>query len=242
VYIFLDESGKPEIFSAKGVNLVKAGSATKYLVLAAVRTPNQLLLQSQILEFKAGLLKDPLLTSKFSPAYALDSFHATNDYPEVRERFYQFINALDVEIHVIVCEKLLCSKNLQADPSLLYGTMAGLILHGICHQSESTEIIFSRQDSKYKLQEKLESEVEKIRQSLWNAHLKKETYALRYQHNPHYSHGGLQVADYAAYAVFKLFEKRDDLLYLLIQNKIRHIHHYNQKKHFTRSRPLELSS
>ena len=43
-YIFLDESGKPEVYSAKGVNLVERGQATKFLVLAAVRADSQLLI------------------------------------------------------------------------------------------------------------------------------------------------------------------------------------------------------
>ena len=36
-YIFIDESGKPEIYSAKGTNLVNKGTASKFLVLVAVR-------------------------------------------------------------------------------------------------------------------------------------------------------------------------------------------------------------
>jgi hypothetical protein len=56
-YIFLDESGKPEVFSAKGINLVEAKQATKYLILAAVRTNDQLKLQQNITDFKAQLLK-----------------------------------------------------------------------------------------------------------------------------------------------------------------------------------------
>ena len=172
----------------------------------------------------------------------MDSFHATKDYPEVRNRFYQFINNLDIEIHVIVAEKLACSKSLQKNPSTLYGILAGLALQGICHQAEKTEIIFSRKDSKYKIQEKLQLEVERIRLQFWSERLKNEQYILKYQHNPHYTHGGLQVADYIAYAVFKLFEKNDPSLYNLVKNKIRHIHHFTQKRHYTRSRPLELSS
>lgn len=29
-YIFIDESGKPEVYSAKDINLVNAGHATKF--------------------------------------------------------------------------------------------------------------------------------------------------------------------------------------------------------------------
>ena len=97
-YIFIDESGKPEVYSARGVNLVEARKATKFLVLAAVRCNNQLLLQQHITDFKSILLKDVQLLKIFSSAYALDSFHAQTDYAEVKVKFYQFINTLDVKI------------------------------------------------------------------------------------------------------------------------------------------------
>jgi len=61
------------------------------LILAAIRSNDQLLLQQQITEFRLSLLKDPSLTNIFSPSYGLDSFHAQTDYPQVKERFLTFI-------------------------------------------------------------------------------------------------------------------------------------------------------
>lgn len=57
-YIFLDESGKPETFSRKGTNLVQAGTASKYLVISAVRTNHHLAVQQAVTEFRLKLLKD----------------------------------------------------------------------------------------------------------------------------------------------------------------------------------------
>lgn len=51
-WIFVDESGKPEVYSAKGVNLVEANLASKYLVLAAVRSSDQLSLQQKVTKFR----------------------------------------------------------------------------------------------------------------------------------------------------------------------------------------------
>ena len=132
--IFIDESGKPEVYSAKGTNLVEAGLASRYLVLCAVRTDDQLKLQQRVTEFRADLLKDKNLTKIFSSAYALDNFHAHHDYPQVKERFYQFINTLEVKIDVLVIEKLKCFQALKNNPGRLYGIMAGQLLKNICHQ------------------------------------------------------------------------------------------------------------
>lgn len=116
-YIFVDESGKPEVYSAKGENLVERSVATNFLILAAVRVESQLELQRQTIDFKGALLRNISLVKIFSPAYALDSFHAQTDYPEVRELFYEFINTLDVKIDVIVVEKLKCYETLKRNPS-----------------------------------------------------------------------------------------------------------------------------
>jgi len=238
-YIFIDESGKPEVYSAKGINLVEAGSATSFLVIAAVRSSDQLLLQQQVTDCKAGLLKDPKLVKIFSPAYALDNFHAQTDYPEVKERFYRFINGLEVKIDVLAVEKLKCYDTLKRNPGKLYGVMAGQLLKNICHQTERTEIIFSRKDSKLKLRQELEVEVERIRLEYLSAHPGIESkLVINYQHNPHYTHGGLQVADYAAHAVFQIFEKGSRKWYEMVKGKIGKIHDICNKKYFTRSNPL----
>jgi hypothetical protein len=239
IYIFLDESGKPEIFSAKGVNLVENGLATKFLVLAAVRCNDQLLIQQKITDFKASLLHDEGLSKIFSPAYSLDSFHAQTDYPEVKEKFYGFINNLDIKIDVLVVEKLRCYETLKRDPGRLYGVMMGQLLKNICHQSEKTEVVFSRKDSKLKLRKELEIEVERMRFEYLNQNpnLKSE-FKVNYQHNPYYTHGGLQIADYIAYAVFQFYENENKKWYEIIKNKVGKIQDICNKKYFTRSNPL----
>ncbi len=244
-YIFIDESGKPEVFSSKGINLVSKGIASRYLVLAAVRSLDQLELQRQITDFKLSLLKDPVLTQRFSTAYTLDAFHAHHDYDEVKERFYQFIATLDIKLDVVVTEKLKCYPPLQQNPGKMYGVMAGQLLKTICHQADSTEIIFSRKDSKLKLRQELELEVERIRLEYiqQRPHLNENTqFTLKYLHNPHYSHGGLQIADYVAHAIFQVFERGNLRWYKILQNKIGRIQDICNKKFFTRNNPLELSS
>ena len=142
-FIFIDESGKPEVYSAKGANLVEKGIASRYLVLAAVRTDDQLKLQQEITEFRLSLLKDKDLTSIFSSAYTLNAFHAQVDYPQVRKRFYEYINTLDVKIDVLVVEKLKCFAPLKQNPGKLYGVMAGQPIKKFIHPTEKNEKIFN---------------------------------------------------------------------------------------------------
>jgi len=242
-WTFVDESGKPEVYSHHGVNLVENKTASKFLVLAAVRSENQLELQQQVTEFRLSLLKDPNLSSMFSSGYSLDAFHAQIDYHQVKERFYQHITVLPIKIDVIVVEKLLCYEALKENPGKLYGIMSGQLLKNLCHQAESTEIIFSRKDSKLKLRQELETEVERVRLDYLEKHPSlAPNLTLKYFHNPHYSHGGLQIADYIAYAVYQVFERKNMQWYEIVKNKIGRIQDICNKKYFTRSNPLELST
>lgn len=239
IWIFFDESGKPEVFSAKGLNLIDTGQASKYLILSAIRTKDQLKLQQQVTDFKLQLLKDESLKKYFTSSYSLDNFHASNDYPEIRKMFYEFITTLNIKIDVLVVDKRMCYPSLQANPGRLYGFMAGQLLKDISHKAKSTEIVFSRKDSKYKLRQELEIEVERVRLNHINNHERiNGDFTLSYHHNPHYTHGGLQIADYISYAVFRLFEQGKDDLYRLVEKKIWRVRDICNKKYFTRRNPL----
>jgi len=238
-WLFIDESGKPEVYSSRGENLVSKNLSSKYLVRAAIRFEDQLQLQQEITEFRLSLLKDEQLMALFSSAYTLDSFHAQTDYSEVKERFYLFINSLQVKIDVLVVEKSRCFEPLKRNPGKMYGVMAGQLIKNLCHQAKNTEIIFSRKDSKLKLRQELEAEVERVRLDYLQNHSNLQAnLKLNYYHNPHYSHGGLQVADYVAFAVYQVLERNNRKWYELIKNKIGKIQDICNKKYFTRSNPL----
>ena len=188
------------------------------------------------------MLRDDALTSLFSSSYTLDAFHAQTDYPEVKKKFYEFINTLDIKIDVIVVEKLKCHPALKDKPGRMYGVMAGQLIKNLAHQAPNVEVIFSRKDSKLKLRQELQTEVERVRLDYLAKHPQISNINLTYKHNPHYSHAGLQVADYIAFAVFQIFERQNTEWYELVKGKIGRIQDICNKKYFTRSNPLELST
>ena len=100
-------------------------------MLAAVRSENQLELQQLVTEFRLTLLKDTSLKKIFSAAYSLDAFHAQTDYPEVREKFYEFVRTLPIKIDVLVAEKLLCYEALRNNPGRMYGVMSGQLIKNL---------------------------------------------------------------------------------------------------------------
>lgn len=239
-YIFLDESGKPEVYSRKGTNLVVAGTASKYLVIAAIRAEDHLAIQQAVTKKRLEILNNPVFSSKFSPSYSLDSFHAQTDYPEVKKEFYQWINdcELDFKVAVIVAEKLKAYETLQQDAGRLYATVAGQLLKRFLHVAEDIEVVFSRRDSSLKTKERLNLIVDTLRLDFAAKQKVDHKTQLTYHHNPHYTHGALQIADYVAHAVFKVFERDNREWYEMIKERVGYIQDIFNKKSYSRSNPL----
>jgi hypothetical protein len=239
-YVFLDESGKPEVFSRKGTNLVQAGTASKYLVISAVRTDNHLAVQRAVTEFRLKLLKNENLVETFSPAYSLNAFHAQIDYPVVRKLFFEWIRdcPLDLKISVIVAEKLKAYPSLQQDAGRLYATVASQLLKRFLHTAEDIEVIFSRRDASLKARERLNLVVDTLRIAYAKDHEIEPKTAVSYYHNPHYTHGGLQIADYIAYAVFQVLEKDNRQWYEIVKSRIGYIQDIFNKESYSRGSPL----
>lgn len=239
-YIFLDESGKPEVYSKKGINLVATKVSSKHLVIAAIKVPDQLSLQKEVTAVRLKILKNKKISSKFSTAYSLDSFHAQTDYPEVKQLFYKWIKncKLDLKITVIVAEKLKAYTSLQQNPAQLYAVVSGELLKRVLHTASEIEVIFSRRDATLKIRQNLELVINSARVSFTDKYKLDGGAYIFYHHNPHYSHGGLQIADYIAHAVFQVFENNKREYYNIIKRRIGYIQDIFNKKSYSRSNPL----
>lgn len=239
-YIFLDESGKPEVFSSKGTNLITAGTASKHLVIVAIRTEDHLAVQEKVTEFRLQILKDKSLSDKFSPSYSLNSFHAQTDYPVVRQKFYEWLRDCDLNLKItaIVAEKQKAYFHLQHDSGVLYATVAGELLKRVLHTAEKVEVIFSRRDSSLRTRESLQKVVDTLHAYFAKTHKVKPDTKVTYHHNPHYTHAGLQIADYVAYAIFQVFEKNNRQWWEIIKDRVGYIQDIFNKKSYSRGNPL----
>lgn len=239
-YVFLDESGKPEVYSRKGRNLVELGLASRYLVIAAVRTSDQLAVQEAATALRLEILKDRELSATFSTAYSLNAFHAQTDYPPVKKRFYEWILncPLDLKITVIVAEKLKAYSHLQQNTEALYATVAGQLLKRVLHTAESIEVIFSRREASLKALKNLQLVIDNLRLEFADQEKIELKTQIVYKHHPHYTHGGLQVADYIAHAVFQVFENNERKWWEIIKNRVGYVQDIFNKKSYSRSNPL----
>lgn len=158
----------------------------------------------------------------------------------VRKLFFEWVKncPLDLKISVIVAEKLKAYPQLQRDAGRLYATVAGQLLKRFLHTAEGIEVIFSRRDASLKAREGLNLVVDTLRIAYAKDHELEPKTTVSYHHNPHYTHSGLQIADYVAYAVFQAFEKGDRQWYEVIKNRVGYIQDIFNKKSYTRGNPF----
>lgn len=238
-YIFLDESGRPEIFAKSGINLVTTNQTSKYLVICIVTTTEPILLQEQVLKFKLKCLSSTEISPFITMRDSLEILHASNDPVVFRNHFFNEISTMSgFKSLVLVADKLKAYEGYLRNPEMFYNGMCGELLKRILHTYEYSDIVLSKKDSKLQIQKNLNEEVERLKNSFFTKYGITVNPRLEFYHNPHYSHSALQIADYIAWAVASVFERSDRRYYDIIKSKISIVQDIFNRVMYTKENPL----
>lgn len=238
-YIFLDESGRPEIITKRGVNLVTTNQTSKYLIISIVTTTNPILLQEQVLKFKLNCLTSKEIIPHITMRDSLEVLHASNDPVIFRDYFFKEIASMsDFKSLILVAEKLKAYEGYLRNPDAFYNGMCGELLKRILHTYEYCDIILSKKDKKLEIQKNLNAEIERLRAGFFNKYGITVNPRLEFYHNPYYSHSALQIADYIGWAVSGVFEKADRKYYDIIKTKVSFIQDIFNRVVYTKENPL----
>ena len=228
--IYVDESGRPEVFNKRGDDLLASGLTSNHLVVAAVRTTNPSTLGSAI----AGVAP----TGSGKPRV----LHAVQDPDNVRRRVCRAIAAQDVIATAIVMDKrqLDPARSWQRDSARFYNEMLGFLLGDCLQLHERTEIMMSRKDvdAQKELQEQLDSVVARHKVILGRM-AKVQPHSVSIHQVRHRDSRGLQAADYVAYAVFQAFERNEMEFYELLQPVLGRVWDLARARSYTRRDPMK---
>ncbi len=238
-YIFLDESGRPEIIAKSGVNLVTTNQTSKFLVISIVTTSTPIILQEQVLKFKLKCLTSADIIPHITMRDSLEVLHASNDPVIFRDIFFKEIASMsDFKSLILVAEKLKAYEGYLRNPELFYNGMCGELLKRILHTHEYCDIVLSRKDKKLGIQKNLNAEIERLKVEFFNKYGITVNPKLEFYHNPYYSHSALQIADYIGWAVSGVFERSDRKYYDIIKSKISFIQDIFNRVVYTKQNPL----
>lgn len=224
---FLDEAGDTT-FYGKGRPIVgQVSGVSLSFILGSVKFKQKLQpLRDEINNLEEEIVNDPYFKDIPSIQKKVNKngfyFHATDDIPEVREKFYKFIKKLDVSFEAVVGRKIYDIYNNQHN-SKETEFYADLLSHLLKNKYEigGKLVLNISERGKSTKNHNLINALEKAKERFSKAKPEKEikTDVVFNVQNPT-SEPLLAVADYLCWAVQRVFEKGETRYYDFMEDKI----------------------
>lgn len=191
------------------------------------------------MQIKLDGLRSDEMKGHISIKHSLEVFHASSDTETIRQYVIKNIAAIkDYKAIVLVADKMKAYESFQHDRESFYNAMCGQLLKRILHTHEESYIVISRKDANLGVQKNLNAEIDRLRLEFFEEHGYDVVTKMNFEHNPHYSHSVLQIADYFAWIVFQMFEYNNKMYYELVKERLSFIHDIFNKKIYTKENPL----
>lgn len=220
-YFFVDEAGDPTFFDKHGRNIVGKEGCSKILLLGLIRTDNPDELRKAVLTLRKEIAEDEYLRKIPSIKKTVRAFHAKDDCPEVREKFYKLIVKLNFKAEFFVARKLesVFRNKHKAKQHLFYDDLIIKLFENKLHKAERNFIYYAKRGNKTR-QEPFEDAVQAAIltfENKWNQQVKTETSV-----HPQTPSGEpcLQIIDYMNWTVFRAFSRGEERYYKFVEDKV----------------------
>jgi hypothetical protein len=221
-YFFVDESGDPKFFNKYRKNIVGIQGCSKILILGLIRTfyPNHI--RKEISKLLNNIAQDEYLLSIPSINKTITKgFHAKDDTPEVREKFYKLIKTLDFKAEFLVARKdeKIFKKRHKGKENLFYDEMIIKLFQNKLHKTKNNKIYFAIRGNK-KRQIPLEEAINTAKltfEKKWNKEIDSDCEII-----PQSPVGEpcLQIIDYMNWAVYRAFNKAEERYFNYVKEKV----------------------
>jgi len=225
---FLDEAGDTTFFGKGGTPIVGKTEGVSYaFILGMVKFKEPLNeIRKRIIELGEEVENDKYLSEVPSIQKKKNNkgfyFHATDDVPEVREKFYKLIKSIDLSFEAVVGRKnysIFSSKHNSREEEF-YGDMLSHLLKNKFQMGGKLILTISERGSSTKNQN-LEKALEKAKGRFSTVKPEKdiETNIVFNIQNP-IKEPLLCIADYLCWAVQRVFERGEMRFYNYIEEKV----------------------
>lgn len=223
-HFFVDESGDPTFYDAKGNLIVGKEGVSKILLLGFIKTDDPVTIRKELEKLRKDLSKDKYLQGVPSLSKSLISFHAKDDSPEVKQAVYKTIVDLKFTAEIIVARKIqnIFNKNHHRNENEFYDDLVSKLFQNKLHISSLNEIYFAVRGSRLR-QQPLENAIKKAVERFESRWKTKVTSQINIYPQSPSGEPCLQVADYINWAVQRAFVKRDMRFYKFTEDKISYL-------------------
>ncbi len=153
-YFFVDESGDPTFYNAKGHLIVGEKGCSPILILAFISTDQPQNIRDELGRLRKELAADNYLATVPSLKRSLRAFHAKDDCPEVRQAVYKLIANLPFESQFIVARKIekVFTTSFNRKESKFYDNLVSRLFENVLHEHAINYIYFDKRGSRTRQQ------------------------------------------------------------------------------------------
>lgn len=220
-YFFVDESGDPVFYDAKGNLIVGQLGCSKLLIIGFLETSDPVSMRRGVLDLQKQICSDPYFKNIPSLAKTAIAFHATDDAPEIRYLFYKRIMEFNFKAQFIVARKIekVFRNDFKANENKFYDHLVGKAFHDVLHRYENNTITFAVRGSRNR-QQPLATAIMRAKQSFDDQHERLETTNVTVQPQSPKGEPCLSVIDYVTWALQRAYTKREMRYYEYIEDKV----------------------
>jgi len=220
-WFFVDESGDPTFYDRQGNLIVGQPGCSSILILGFIETQTPDAIRKAVLDLKSEVVNDPYFRDFPSIQQTTIAFHAKNDLPEIRYRFFKLISGLDIRAQFIVARKVerVFRNRFNAQETAFYDHLVSLLFQNALHRVENNLIYFSKRGSRDRqapLLNAIQLGLERF-MAKWNV---KPASTFSVQAQTPVGEPCLSVIDYMNWAVYRAFNRREMRYYRTVEEKV----------------------
>lgn len=220
-YFFVDEAGDPVFYNKYGSYIIGREGCSKILLLGFIRTSNPTPLRNDVLSLREEVKTDRYLEKIPSIAKTLRAFHAKDDCPEVREKFFKLIVDLDFKAEFIVARKIesVFITRHKRKENIFYDDLFSKLFENKLHKHKQNHIYYAVRGDR-KRQAHVSDAIQTAILSFESKWKTKVNSKIIMQPQSPVGEPCLQIADYMNWAVQRAFVKNEDRYLKFVEERI----------------------
>ena len=149
-WFFVDESGDPTFYDRQGNFIVGQVGCSPILILGFVETQNPESVRQAVLQLQQEVIRDPYFQDFPSLKKTAVAFHAKDDVPEIRYRFFNLLSTLDFTVQFVVVRKINAFFATASRPGrkAFYDHLVSRLFQNALHRHQHNLIYFAKRGSR----------------------------------------------------------------------------------------------
>lgn len=149
-YLFIDESGEPDFYAKRKEPLWLKDDYLPFFLMGMIETDRRKKLRKDVLYFQNYVLNNALLNEIHSVQQKNWFLHACKDHPDIRLKFFEFLQKLDYfKMYVVIARKIpkIFHNKHNSNPSEFYFDILSKLIEQLSIKEHTYYLYLSKRQS-----------------------------------------------------------------------------------------------